>query len=239
MGEGGPLVTCIMPVQERRKHFVVSALRRWAKGQAGVRTELILVADPGAQIRLPMEFADRPDIRLVWCTSPILGRKHEYGAREGAGELVAKWDDDDWFGPKRLAHQVEPIMVGTADIVSLVDDYAVYLPDGSFWRAEPRHRHPYHDGTLVYRRSLLEQARFGDCSLLESAMFVEGAVSQGSRHVSLPAGEDFVYTRHQTNTWRFKIEDRFTPAPRPAWFPEDDLQEMTAQMAEDNGNATP
>lgn len=224
-----PLVTCVMAVMDYRAHYVPVALDRYLRGQKGVRTELVIVTDPDSRFALPAKYRNLPDIRVVKCPSKILGRKYELGAQQGNSEIAAKWDDDDWFGPTRLARQLEPILTGQADIVALVEDLALLLPQGTFWKSRHGHRHPYHDGTLVFKREILKTVRFPACSLGESAIFCKRATRRGFRQVNLNADMDFVYVRHGANAWKFKIESLFNPAPgRPVWFPEDDLAAMKA-----------
>jgi hypothetical protein len=224
-----PVVTCIMPVLARRSQFLASAIRRWATGQRGLETELLVVTDPGELDAIRAAVPERPGIRVIQCDSRILGRKYEAGIHQAAGAYCAKWDDDDWYGPTRLARQVEPLALGNADIVSLREHYAVLIPDGTFWVSNHTHRHAYHDGTLVVRKDCLKYASFGNCSLGESAIFVRKACKAGARHVTIDAGEDFVYVRHSCNAWRFEISKHFSgPVPKPPWFPDADLAEMKA-----------
>ena len=224
-----PVCTCIMPVLARRAQFLASAIRRWAVGQKGIETELLVVTDPGEEAAIKAAVPMRPNIRIIQCDSRILGRKYEAGINAAAGAYCAKWDDDDWYGPTRLARQVEPLALGNADIVSLREHYALLLPDGTFWTSNHTHRHAYHDGTLVARKDCLKYASFGNCSLGESAIFVRKACRAGARHVTIDAGEDFAYVRHSCNAWRFEISKHFSgPVPKPAWFPDADLAEMKA-----------
>jgi hypothetical protein len=180
-----------------------------------------------AEIALPAFAAARPDIMVTHCQSNVLGLKYEHGCHAGSADLAAKWDDDDWYGPRRLERKVEPIVSGDADIVSFREEYALLIPNGTWWKPLHNHRHSYHDGTLVFKKSLLSKVQFGRCSLGESAIFVRKAVRVGAKHVTLPAASEFVYVRHSTNAWRFPIEKHFQPGgSKPMWFPKADLDAM-------------
>lgn len=222
-----PFVTCVMAVMPTREHFIPTAVERYLRGQQNVRTELVIVTDPGHDLAMPECARGRDDVKIVHCQNDILGRKYELGAMSGSAELVAKWDDDDWYGPRRLERQVGPIFSDGADIVSFKEEYALLLPNGTWWKPLHNHRHAYHDGTLVFKREILKSATFANCSLGESAIFVRKAVRKGARHVTLPAASEFVYVRHSTNAWRFPIEKHFIPGGgKPLWFPTDDLASM-------------
>jgi hypothetical protein len=125
------------------------------------------------------------------------------------GEIIAHWDDDDWYAPQRLSRQVMPIAAGTADVTGLTDTLFMVEPAGEFWSVS---RELYarlfveavHGGTLVYRRDIWRRSGpYPAISLREDAEFLIKARRDGARLCRISGDELYVYVRHAANTWKF------------------------------------
>ena len=95
-----PLVSCIMPTRDRPE-FALQAVRYFQR-QDWPATELIIVEDDPSLLAglLP----DDPRITLVPSgTSRSIGSKRNLACELARGEIIAQWDDDDWYGPERLS----------------------------------------------------------------------------------------------------------------------------------------
>jgi O-antigen biosynthesis protein len=206
-GPSLPLVTAIMPTRNR-PDFAQQAVRYFLDQDYPAR-ELLVLEDGASPLagRLP----DDPRIRHVVTGLPArsIGAMRNEACRLARGEIVAHWDDDDWYGPERISRQVAAIRSGEADITALRNSVMFDLAAWRFWRCRPElHRRMFvrdvHGGTLVYsRRVWAEKARFPDCSLAEDAMFLEQAVQRGARLRAVEAEGLFVYLRHGGNRWQF------------------------------------
>ena len=200
-----PLVTAIMPTRDRPE-LALQAVRYFC-AQDYPNKELVVVEDGTASLagRLP------DDSRIRYIATGVaarsIGAMRNEACRLARGEIVAHWDDDDWYGPERLTRQVTTIKTGEADITALRGSLMLDLSTWRFWRCRPDlHRRLFvrdvHGGTLVYRRRVWEEkARFPDCSLAEDAAFLEQAVRRGARLRAVDAEGIFVYVRHGTNAW--------------------------------------
>jgi O-antigen biosynthesis protein len=201
-----PLVSAIMPTRDRPE-FALQAVRYFL-AQDYPKKELLVLEDgtPSLAGRLP----DDPRIRHVatGAVSRSIGAMRNEACQLACGEIVAHWDDDDWYGPERLSRQVAAIRAGRADVTALRDSLMLDLMTWQFWRCRPElHRHLFrrdvHGGTLVYRRQVWEsRARFPNSSLAEDAAFLEQAVLGGARLEALDADGIFIYIRHNMNAWQ-------------------------------------
>ncbi len=223
-----PLVSCIMPTFNRRR-FVQHAMQLFQR-QDYPNRELIIVDDGSDAIGdLVDGQAGIHYVRLLHRTS--IGAKRNLACQHATGELIAHWDDDDWYSPDRLRYQVAPILAGKADITGLENAFVLELPSGQFWTTSAElHRRIFkgnvHGGTLVYRKALLDQnLRYPNTNLAEDAYLLHYAVQRGKRLCRLSNPGVFVYTRHGTNAWREFAPGSFVnPAgwgniPRPPVFP--------------------
>jgi DNA-binding SARP family transcriptional activator/glycosyltransferase involved in cell wall biosynthesis len=200
-----PLITAIMPTRQR-PDFARQAARYFLAQDYPARELLVLEdGEPSLAGRLPED----PRIRYVatGAAARSIGAMRNEACGLARGDIVAHWDDDDWYGPQRLSRQAAAIVAGTADITALRDSLMLDLPAWRFWRCRPDlHRRLFvrdvHGGTLVYRRQVwAEKARFPDCSLAEDAAFLDQAVRRGARLQSVDATGIFVYVRHGANAW--------------------------------------
>jgi len=202
-----PLVTAIMPTRQR-PDFALQAVRYFL-AQDYASKELVVLEDgrPSLAGRLP----DDPRVRYIatGAAARSIGAMRNEACRLARGDIVAHWDDDDWYGPGRLSRQVAAIRAGSADITALRDSLVLDLPTWRFWRCRPDlHRRLFvrdvHGGTLVYRREVwANQARFPDASLAEDAVFLDQAVRRGARLRAVDAAGTFIYVRHGANAWGF------------------------------------
>ena len=210
-----PLVSCIMPTYNRRS-FIPLALARFRE-QSYASRELIVIddgSDPvGDQLR------SEPAVRYVRVDRRLsIGAKRNLACAEARGEIVAHWDDDDWYSADRLAQQVAPILRGEAEITGLENRFVLQMPDRRFWTIDRRlHRALFvgdvHGGTLVFRRSIWTSGvRYPEIDLAEDAMFLQQATARGKRLLRLENGGSFVYLRHGSNAWRFETGTFLDPS---------------------------
>ncbi len=202
-----PLISCMMPTRDRPAYVRQSI--SYFQRQTYPSAELLIVddgaSDPGPE--LPSDSRIRY-LRAAPGTS--IGAKRNQACAAARGELIAHWDDDDWYGPERLQAQAAPILAGEADICGLIADVFFDLPRWEFWRCTPElHRRLFvgdvHGGTLVFRRRVWDRlARYPDRSLAEDAFFLRQATHAGASLHRLAGHGLFVYVRHEHNSWGFR-----------------------------------
>lgn len=101
-----PLVSCIMPTYNRRR-FVPHALRYFQR-QEYQNKELIIVDDGADNIKdlIPVDGS----IKYIRLENKIsLGEKLNIACSSASGTIIANWDDDDWYAPRRLKYQVDQL----------------------------------------------------------------------------------------------------------------------------------
>jgi glycosyltransferase involved in cell wall biosynthesis/GT2 family glycosyltransferase len=201
-----PLVSCLMPTGGR------DALARRAveyfRRQDYPWLELVVVDDgPGSLGRL-LPPDDR--VRYVRLDEGLsIGAKRDLARDLARGDLIAQWDDDDWYAPERISRQAEAILDGRADVTGIRGGLFFDAVSRRFLRlSSDAHQRMFAQdvigGTLVYRRSLLSAIRYPERSLAEDASFLRAATQGGARLVKVPNDRLFVYVRHGGNSWRFE-----------------------------------
>jgi glycosyltransferase involved in cell wall biosynthesis len=146
-----------------------------------------------------------------------IGAKRNYACELAQGEIIAQWDDDDWYAAGRLTAQVAPLLAGKAEISGLMATLFFELSRWRFWSCTPElHKRMFeadvHGGTLVFRRQVWQQlARYPDRSLAEDAYFLRQALRRGARLSRLPNDNLFIYLRHAKNSWAFTCGQFLSP----------------------------
>ncbi len=169
----------------------------------------LLVLDDSADDLSPI-FPRDSRIRHLRLPRLSIGAKRNLGCRLAAGEIIAQWDDDDWYGPGRLSAQVRPLLEGRAEITGLKGTLIFDLAGWQAWACTPRlhrmmYRHDVHGGTLVFFRWCWEQlACYPNRSLAEDARFLTRLVRAGARLERIEDEGLFIYIRHRSNTWSFR-----------------------------------
>jgi glycosyltransferase involved in cell wall biosynthesis len=202
-----PLISCIMPTADRRA-FVPLGVRGFV-AQDWPNRELIVVDDGRDAVGdLVAGVPGGRYLRLARRAS--IGAKRNLACAEARGELIAHWDDDDWYAPGRLSWQATAIVAGKADITGLENRFILQLPGGAFWTTRPELRQRMFagdviGGTMMFRRSLFTGGlRYPEVSMAEDAAFLREAMRRGHRLAQLDNPGLFVYVRHGRNTWQFE-----------------------------------
>ncbi|MGM0593962.1 MAG: glycosyltransferase [Pseudomonadota bacterium] len=223
--ESPPLVSCVMPTRGRPR-WVGLAIEHFIHQDYPER-ELLIVYDEEGDIQPRVV---HPQIRYLRCRAGCtIGAKRQQGSAAARGEIIAQWDDDDWYSSERLSRQVLPLRLGLADISGLSNTLFFELEKWRFWRATPAlYSQLFYQqvagGTLVYRRALWERSGgYRQISLREDAEFLDMALAMGARLCRIDGRELFIYLRHGSNSWRFNTGDyldaqAWLPAPEPKMF---------------------
>jgi len=111
-----PMVSCIMPTYNRRE-FIPNAIRYFLR-QDYDNKELIIIDDGTDNIADLVP--DSPMIRYYRLDQKIsLGAKLNLAAAYANGDIIANWDDDDWYAMRRLKYQVSALQQAQTDVCGI------------------------------------------------------------------------------------------------------------------------
>lgn len=164
-------VSCIMPTYNRRA-FVPHAIRYFLR-QDYPHKELIIVDDGTDSIGDLVP--EHPAIRYYRLPQKItLGAKLNLACQWAKGNIIANWDDDDWYAPHRLSYQVDALqhdhiyMCGINrllyfDIQTKNAFQYIYPPDQRTWLL---------GSSLCYKKEFWERNVFADINVGMDGLFV-------------------------------------------------------------------
>ncbi len=202
-----PLVSCIMPTYNRRS-FIHLALQCF-DAQDYEPKELIVVDDGDDSIEDLV--CDHPHVRYKRLNGwRSIGEKRNIACQLARGKIVVLWDDDDWYGNRRITAQVNPILSNDAQITGLDARWFLDLNTREFWTLSAAlHQRLFAGniagGTLAFERSIWESGvRFPIANLAEDAHFLLRAQKKGAHLLNVSNDNLFIYMRHGNNSWKFK-----------------------------------
>lgn len=203
-----PTVSALVPTI--RPHQLDNLFATVAR-QQGVDVELVLLThgftlEPDALAQLKTKHGlDR--VQLLTAGSDVsLGECLNRCAAAATGEVVAKMDDDDHYGPHYLSDQLHALQYSGADIVGKQAHY-MHLRSSNATVLRFGHReHRYTDfvmgPTIVARRNLVMELPFPALGLGEDTGFLRQAAAAGKRIYSADRFNYFQVREASGHTWQ-------------------------------------
>lgn len=185
-----PLVSCIMPTYNRRA-FVPHAIEYFLRENYPHR-ELIIVDDGTDAIAdlLPEDAR----IRYVRLENKLtLGAKLNFACEYAEGEIIAHWDDDDWYAAWRLSYQVETLTREKTEVCGINKLLYLDLRTGQGYQYvyPPEQKVWLLGSELCYFKAFWHSHRFADINVGMDAKFVWSAPRQ-----SVSVLDDYTFAVH-------------------------------------------
>lgn len=224
VGHESPLPTVAGILVSMRPEHVPGAVRRFA-AQTYPRKALVVgchrfsaetIADVVAEVE-----ASLPIAVMEFDESFPLGRCLNAAIESTPASLIAKIDDDDFYGPNYLEDAVQANRYAGAALVGKGATFTYLENRGETLLRRPDIADRFYDGSpsgasLVFERSLWERIPFPHRGLGEDLAFVEAAKLLGIRPYATSPYE-FVYYRGEAgNTWA-AVDEVFLEGAVLAW----------------------
>ena len=203
------LISCIMPTRDRPL-FVHQAIRCFSH-QTRANSELIVVDD--GQIPVRDLCTGLPRITYLRLDTPTpTGAKLNAGIERAAGDVLQKFDDDDYYGPAFLDTAVTALATLPEAAIVTWDCFLIFMAgerqvrfSGHGWNA---------GGTLCFRRSVWRETPFRDRWTGSDSQFLR---DHSGPVTGLCEPEQYLVVRHGRNTWtevgEYRTDDYFRGLP--------------------------
>ena len=196
------LISAIMPTYNRRA-FIPQALSYFERQDYPYK-ELVIV-DDGTDTIIDLLPTNLPITYIMLSERCTLGMKRNIAVSLAKGEVICHWDDDDYYGPKRLSTQVKPLLAGQAQVSAFRMSHLLDIRDMRLWEcAEWLHAFLFAEsvrgGTLMYRASLWQDGQYyPSTNVGEDARFLCGLVAKGAKLARLVDPFSYICIRHGGN----------------------------------------
>jgi glycosyltransferase involved in cell wall biosynthesis len=159
-----------MPTSNRRV-FVAQSIRYFLR-QDYPRRELVILDDGDDSIEDLVPVDDRIRYHRT-APGQSLGQKRNEACQLTSGDIIAHWDDDDWYAPHRLSAHVEAMQRTGADISGMNQLFFYDYVARRSWLLSLQHYDWWVSGSsLTYRRQLWKRKPFRDVAVAEDGYFV-------------------------------------------------------------------
>jgi len=228
-------VSCVMPVCGRLD-FTRKAVDYFFR-QTEADSELIIVDDWDEPTRTVYEEALdiptwKPRIRYVrgYAAEMPAGPKRNMGAAAAIGEYILHWDDDDWYAPTRIEHQISRLEGNDdVDITWMPNAVSFYINTGSSWVPRPD-SHWLTNGTVVlggslaYKRHVWDAGvRYENRTYADEENFCRDARKMGFKQERDVTPEQWMIIRHDGHGRKHRPGPSMM-AGKPTYVPESDLE---------------
>ncbi len=207
------LISCICV--SNRPHLLEDIIEKFDSQDYHFKELIVLMESDDSQFAdIKKKIVNRPEIILERATEEeVLGSLFNRGVQCSNGEYIAKWDDDDLYGPNYLSDSILPFSYSDASVVGKFESFMYHEGTDATYLRFSGNRTRYGDlvigPTIVCRRSLLDEIPFPDLSVGEDTEFLSRVTDAGHAiYASDPY--NFVYMRSSNlgeHTWKAKDED--------------------------------
>jgi glycosyltransferase involved in cell wall biosynthesis len=201
-----PLISCLMPTYNRRA-FVLQAIRYFFR-QDYPNKELIVIDDGEDSVEDLMPADER--VRYFRMDKKhTLGDKLNMGCEYARGPLIAHWDDDDWYAPRRLRYQAETLHTTKTSLcgINRLLYYDLCKQKALEYIYPAEQRVWLIGSSLFYRKALWNTRRFADINVGMDGLFVWAAPE---REVTVLSDHTYaVHMIHEDNVSPKKTEGRW------------------------------
>lgn len=214
MKQDEPLISCLM-VTRNRPRLAKRAIKCFVD-QTWKNKELIIFDDGNvdySEVIKPYTKLTKIEYHQYEPSAERnLGDARNISLELANGELLAQWDDDEWYHPDRLKIQADELIASSLDAVVLKDTLMhVNQPTWStkLYRADASDGTP---GTILHKKTTL---RYPNTKKSEDSVFLKEMRRQGKVGVVTQAHSHlFIRCFHGANTWNeghFRKRLRRTP----------------------------
>nr|WP_269843967.1 glycosyltransferase family 2 protein [Tissierella creatinophila] len=157
---------------------------------------------------------DYRDIKIFKLNEDIsLGNCLNYAVDQAKHPIIAKFDDDDYYGPKYLSDTIKSFNITGADVIVKAANFVYFLEDKILAIRTPGEENKFvnfgNGSTLVIKKEVFNSVRFRDMSIAEDVYFCQDCIKN---HMKIYSTNKYhhIYFRHpnkKQHTWKISDDD--------------------------------
>lgn len=137
-----------------------------------------------------------------------LGKCLNYGVEKANHQIIAKFDDDDYYGPKYLSDSIKAFNISGVKIVVKAANFVYFVEKKILAIRTPREENKFvsfgNGSTLIFKKEIFNKVKFKDVSISEDVFFCQDCIRNNMKIYSTNKYHH-VYFRHpskKTHTWQ-------------------------------------
>ena len=213
-----PLISCI--TCSNRPKMIDNIIRNFTQ-QNYQNKELILLleATDDEFKQIQNQLSEITNVKLVrQLNHEKLGSVFNKGVGLSNGEYIAKFDDDDYYGPNYLSDGILPFDYTIASVVGKTETFLYHENSEKFYLRFSGKSHKYLDfvmgATIIAKREVFDYVKFGETNTGEDSEFLRRCNQHGFKIYSSDPF-NWVHVRKKSSnfhTWQVDDEDLLRPA---------------------------
>jgi cellulose synthase/poly-beta-1,6-N-acetylglucosamine synthase-like glycosyltransferase len=141
-----------------------------------------------------------------------LGYCLNFGVKKAKFEIIAKFDHDDYYGPKYLSNSVKAFEYTDALLIGKRSHLVFFESNSLLALRNPGHENCYdsfvNGSTMIFKKEIFKKVKFPEISLAEDTAFCNSCIKKGIKIYSTDR-YDHVYIRRKTKqNHAWKIDDK-------------------------------
>jgi len=128
-------------------------------------------------------------------------------------ELIAKFDDDDYYGPKYLSSSFEVFQQTGANVIGKASHLVYFQQSELLAIRDPNRENRYvsfvNGSTLMFNKKIFEKVAFANISIGEDTQFCRSCVKKGIKIFSSDIYHHVYIRRKSRSTHTWKVSDKF------------------------------
>lgn len=142
-----------------------------------------------------------------------LGKCLNFGVSVAKYDYIAKFDDDDYYGPKYLSDTTKAFIMTGAGLVGKGATFVYFRKNSLLAIRTPNQEKRFvrfvNGSTFVFKKKIFNRVKFSDISIAEDVQFCHDCISKGIKIYSTNKYHH-VYIRYpskDSHTWKISDED--------------------------------
>jgi len=140
-----------------------------------------------------------------------LGKCLNFGIEKSKFQIIAKFDDDDYYGPLYLQDSIQAFTYTKASVIGKATTYVYFLEKKLLALRTPKRENSYcsrvEGPTLIFKKEVFDKIKFRDKSFGEDIQFCTDCVKKGIKIYSHNPYNYLYFRRNSSHKHSWKISD--------------------------------
>ena len=194
--------------------FIKNILENFSR-QKHEKKELILVLNKNSleKTKYEKEAKKHSNVRVIKLDEKIsLGQCLNYAVKISCYNILAKFDDDDYYGPRYITDSLKYFKTTDADVIGKRSHLVYFENNKVLAIRNPNHENKYdsfvNGSSLIFKKSIFKKIKFANISIAEDTQFCNDCIKKGIKIYSTNRFHHVYIRRSSKKYHSWKINDK-------------------------------
>ncbi|WP_416197857.1 MAG: Glycosyl transferase family 2 [Sporanaerobacter sp.] len=154
---------------------------------------------------------ENENIRIYQLDEKIsLGECLNYAVEKANYQIIAKFDDDDFYAHEYIKDSIKPFLYTEASIIGKSTTYIYFQKNNILAIKNPKRENRYtyrvEGATMLIDREVFQNVKFSDKNIGEDLQFCKDCIKEGYKIFSTNKYY-YIYIRHNNHTWNIDDDE--------------------------------